>query len=103
MVYQPNKFKYRTKKRSVHTLFATTQQPHSTDIFTAQKCLPLAKLITVQEGILAHKVKNSKYLLSNLLTDRHVDRHNQCRNDVDLRIPLNTTTHAHLFIRYRAI
>ena len=43
---------------SVHTLFATVQQPHSGDIFINQKILPLDKLINQQEGILAYKVIN---------------------------------------------
>ena len=39
------------QKRSVRTLFATVQQPHSRDIFINQKILPLDKLINQQEGI----------------------------------------------------
>ena len=35
------------KKRSVRTLFATTQQPNSRDIFINQKILPLDKLINL--------------------------------------------------------
>ena len=55
------------RKRSVRTLFATAQQPHSRDIFINQKILPLEKLINQQEGILAYKVINDTYLLSDYL------------------------------------
>ena len=87
----------------MRSLVATTQQPHLPDIFTAQKILSLAKLIKLQEGILAYKVNSGQYLLSNFLTDGHVDRHYQLRNDADLRIPLLATTHAQQFICNRAI
>ena len=85
---------------------STAQQPHSRDVFMGQKILPLDELIKLQEGILAYKVNSGQYLLRNFLTDGHVDRqirHYQLRNDADLRIPLHVTTHAQLFIRYRAI
>ena len=85
------------------SLFATAQQPHSRDIFIAQKKFAPEKLIKLPEGILAYKVNIGQYLLRNFLADGHVDRHYQLRNDADLRIPLHVTTHAQLFIRYRAI
>ena len=59
------------QERSVCSLFATVRQPHSTDSFAAQKMLPLAKLIKLQEAILAYKVNSDQYLLSNFLTDEH--------------------------------
>ena len=65
--------------------------------------LPLAKLIKLQEGILAYKVNSDQHLLGNFLTDGHVDRHDRLRNNADLRIPLHATIHAQQFIRYRAI
>ena len=99
---QPKKFKYRAEKY-VRSLFATTQQPHSTDILTAQKILPLATLIKLQEGILSYMVNYVQYLLGNFLTDGHVDRCHRLRNNDDLRIPFHATTHAQQFIRYRAI
>ena len=37
------------QKRSMRTLFATAQQPHSRDIFLNKKNLPLDKLINQQE------------------------------------------------------
>ena len=93
-IYQTNLKTLSTEQKiSVRSLFATTQQPHSTDIFTAQKCLPLARLIKLQEGILAYKVNSGQQLLRNFLTDGHVDRHYQLRNNADLRIPLHETTH----------
>ena len=49
------------QKRSVHTLFATAQQPHSRDIFINQKNFPLDKLINQQEGILAYKVSYKEF------------------------------------------
>ena len=58
--------------RSVPELFTT----HSRDIFLNQKILPLDKLIQ-QEGILAYKVINGTYLLSDILTDRHDLHHYQ--------------------------
>ena len=107
LTYQTNLKSLNTAQtQSVRSLFATTQQPHSTDFFTAQKFLPLAKMIQLQEGTIAYKVNSGQYLLSNFLTDGHVDHMpHQLRNDEDLRIPLHTTTHSHmqLFIRYKAI
>ena len=91
------------QKRSVRAQFATAQQPHSRDIFLNQKILPLDKLINQQEGILAYKVINGTYLLGDILTDRHELDHYKFRNYENLRIPLHSTTHSQLFIRYRAI
>ena len=85
------------------SLFATTQQPHSTDIFTTQKMLPIAKLTKLHEGTLAYKVNSNQLLLSNFLQDVHVNQYYQFRYDSDLRIPLHAKTHAHQFIRCRAI
>ena len=64
--------------RSVHTLFATAQQPHSRDIFK-QKILPLDKLINQQEGILAYKVINGAHLLNDFLN------HGDVRHQIQLR------------------
>ena len=64
--------------------------------------LSLAKLIKLQERMLAYKASNGQYFLSNFLTDGHVDRHYQLRNNADLRIPLHATTHGQQFIRCRA-
>ena len=58
---------FTAQKRSVRTLFATSQQPHSRDIFINQKILLLDKLIKQQEGILAYKVINGTYLLNDFL------------------------------------
>ena len=91
------------QKRSVRALFATAQRQHSRDIFWNKKILPLDKLINQQEGILAYKVINGTYLLGDILTDRHELDHYQHRNHENLRIPLHSTTHSRLFIRYRAI
>ena len=91
------------QKRSVWTLFATAQQPHSRDIFINQKILPLDKLINQQEGILANKVINGTYLLNNFLNHGYVRHQIQLRNINDLRIPLYTATQSQLFVRYRAI
>ena len=55
----------------MRALFATAQQPHSTDIFLNKKILPLNKLINQQEGILTYKMINGTYLLGDILTDRH--------------------------------
>ena len=87
----------------MRALFATEQQPHSRDIFLNQKILPLDKLINQQEGILAYKVTNCTYLLGDILTSRHELEHYQLRNYENLRIPLHSTAHSQLFIRYRAI
>ena len=89
--------------RSVRALFATAQQPHSRDILLNQKIIPLHKLINQQEEILAYKVINGKYLLGDILTDRHELDHYQLRKYENLRIPLHSTSHSQLFIRYRAI
>ena len=94
---------YTAKKRFVRALFATEQQPHSRDIFLNKKNRPLDKLINQQEGILDYKVINGTYLLGDMLTDRHELDHYQLRNYENLRIPLHSTTHYQLFIRYRAI
>ena len=91
------------QKRSVRALFATAQQPHSRDIFLNQKILPLDKLINQQESILVYKVINDTYLLGDIFTNRHELDHYQLRNCENLRIPLHSTTHSKLFIRYRAI
>ena len=90
------------QKRAVRALFATAQQPHSRDIFLNQKILTLDKLINQQEGILAYKVINGTYLLGDILTGRHELDHYQLRNYENLTIPLQSTTHSQLFIRYRA-
>ena len=94
---------YTEQMRSVRALFATAQQPHSRHIFLNQKIIPLDKLINQQEGILAYKVINGTYLLGDILTDRHELDHYQLRNNENLRLPLHSTTHSQLFIRYRDI
>ena len=66
------------QKRSVHTLFATAQQPVSRDIFINQIILPLDKLINQQEGILAYKVMNGTFLLSDFLN------HGEVRHQIQL-------------------
>ena len=76
------------QKISVRTLFASAQQPHSRDIFSNQKILPLDKLINQQEGILAYKVINGTYLLNGFLNHGDVRHQIQLRNNADLRIPL---------------
>ena len=90
-------------KRSVRTLFATAQQPHSRDIFIYQKILPLDKLINQQEGILACKVINGTYLLNDFLNHGDDGHQIQLRNGGDLRIPLYASTQSQLFVPYRAI
>ena len=87
----------------MRALFATAQQQHSRDIFLNKKILPLDKLINQQDGILAYKVINGTYVRGDILTDRHDLHHYQLRNYENLRIPLHSTTHSQLFIRYRAI
>ena len=42
-------------------------------------------------------------MLGDILTDRHELDHYQRRNYENLRIPVHSTTHSQLFIRYRAI
>ena len=69
-------------------MFSPVQELHSPDIFKAEKISPLAKLIKLQEGIGGY---NGQYLLSHFLTDGHVDRQHQLRNDADLRIPIQST------------
>ena len=91
------------QKRSVRTLFATAQQPHSRDIFINQKILPLDKLINQQEGILACRVINGTYLLNDFLNHGDVRHRIPLRNNADLRIPLYATTRTQHFIRSRAI
>ena len=91
------------QKRSVRALSATAQQPHSRDNFLNQKYFTLNKFINQQEGILANKVINGTYLLGDSLNDRHELDHYQLRNCENLRIPLHSTAHSQLFIRYRAI
>ena len=73
------------------------------DIFLIQKILPLDKLINQQEGLLAYKVINGTYMLGDILTDRHELDQYQLRSYENLIIPLQSTTHSQLFIRYRAI
>ena len=87
-----------TQKRSACTLFATAQQPHSRDIFINQKMLPLDKLINQQEGILAYKVINGTYLLSDFLNHGDVRHQIRLRNGGDLRIPLYAATQCQLFV-----
>ena len=92
------------QKKFVRALFASAQQTHSRGILLNQKILPLDKLINQQEGILAYKVINGSYLLGDILTDRRRELdHYQLRNYENLRIPLHSTTHSQLYIRYRAI
>ena len=88
------------QRRSVHTLIATAQQPHSRDIFNNQKNLPLDKLINQQEPIHAYKKINGTYLLNDFLNHGDVGHQIQLRNIGDLRIPLYATTHSQLFVRY---
>ena len=89
--------------RSVRTLLATAQQPHSRDIFINQKILPLDKLINQQEGILAYKIINGTFQLNDFLNHGEVRHQIQLRNISDLRIPLYTATQSQHFVRYRAI
>ena len=91
------------QKRSVRTLFATVQQPHSRYIFINQKSLPLDKLINQQEGLLAYKVINGTFLLNDFLNHGDVRHQIKLRNIGDLRILLYTATQSQLFVRYRAI
>ena len=91
------------QKRSVRTLFATAQQPHTRDIFINQKILPLDELINEQEGILAYKVINGTYLLNDFLNHGDVRHQILLRNIGDLRIPLYAATQSLLFFRYRSI
>ena len=88
------------QKRSVRTLFATAQQPHSRDI--NQNNLPLEKLINQQEGILIYKVINGSYLLNDFLNHGDVSHQIQLRNVGDLRVPLYAATQSQLFVCYRA-
>ena len=60
-------------------------------------------MINQQDGLLAYKVINGTYLLGYILTDTHELDQYQLRNKENLRIPLHSTTHSQLFIRYRAI
>ena len=90
------------QKRSVCTLFATVQQPHSR-VFINQKILPLDKLINQQEGILAYKVINGTFLLNDFLNHGEVGHQIQLWNNGDLRIPLYTANQSQLFVCYRAI
>ena len=91
------------QKRSVRTLFATAQQPHSKDIFINQKFLPLNKLINQQEGILTYKIINAAHLLNDFLNHGDVGHQIQLINGGDLMIPLYAATQSQLFVRYRAI
>ena len=75
LTYCINVWSSRYETNLVRSLFATTQQRHSIDIFTVQKCLPLTKLIKLQERTLAYKVNNGQYLQSNFLNDGHIDSH----------------------------
>ena len=102
--YRTNLKTLRTaQKRSVRTLFATAQRPHSRDIFINQKILPLDKLINQQEGILAYKVLIGTFLLNDFLNHGEVRHQIQLRNIGDLRILLYTATQSQLFVHYRAI
>ena len=87
------------QKRSVRTLFATVQQPHSRVVFIYQKILPLDKLINQQEGILAYKVINGTFLLNDYLNHGEVRHQIQLRNIGDLRISLYAATQSQLFVR----
>ena len=80
---QPKKFKFGPKKRSVHSLFPTTQQPRSSNTFAAPENLPLAKLIKLEEGILAYKVSSDQGLRGNFFTDIPLDRHYRLLNYTD--------------------
>ena len=86
------------QKRSVRTLFATAQKPHSRDIFIKQIILPQDKLINQQEGILAYKVINGTNLLNDFLNHGDVGHQIQLRNGGDLRIPLYAATQSQLFV-----
>ena len=59
-------------------------------------------MIHQHEGILAYKVINGIYLLGDIFTDRHELDHYQLKNYENIRIPLHSTSHSQLFIRYRA-
>ena len=87
----------------MHTLFDTAQQPHSRNIFTNQKILPLDKLINQHEGILAYNGINGTCLLNDFLNHGDVRQQIQVRDISDLRMPLYTATQFQLFVRYRAI
>ena len=86
----------------MRALFASGQHPHSRDIFLNQKILPLDKLNNQRELILAYILISGTYLLGDILTDRHELDHYQLKNYENIRIPLHSTTHSQLFIRYRA-
>ena len=84
----------------VRILFATAQQPHSTNILNKKKCLRPDKLINQQEGILANKVINGTYLLHDSLNHGDIRHQIQLRNIGDLRRPLYAATHSQLYLRY---
>ena len=104
--YQTNQKSANTAKNNIcaHTLCYNPSYNLIRQISSQiKKMLPLAKLIKFQEGILANKVNSDQYLLSNFLTDGHVDRRYHSRNNADLRIPLHVTTDVQQFICYKAI
>ena len=72
------------QKRSVRTLFATAQKPHSKDIFINKTNLRLDKVTNQQDGILAFKVINGTYLLNDFLNHGDVGHQIQLRNIGDL-------------------
>ena len=91
------------QKRSVRTLFAAAQQPHSRDTFINQKIWPMDKLINQQDCILAHQVINGPFLLNDFLKHGEARHQIQLRNIGHLRIPLYTATQSQLFVGYRSI
>ena len=105
--YTTDRIKLKTKwtalQRLVHTLFATAQQPHSSDIFIKQKILPVDKLINEQAGIVSYVVINCSYQRNDFLNQGDVRHQIQLRNNGDLRIPLYAITHSQLFVRYISI
>ena len=88
VLYLSNKFEIlcTAQLRSVRTLYATDQQPHSRDIFINQKILPLDKQINQQEGKLANKVINGTFLLNDFLDHGDVIYPIQLRNNSELKI-----------------
>ena len=83
---QPKQFKYRAEK--IRALTVCYSAATSSDRYLySSNFLPLVKLIKLQKGILAYKMNNGQYLLSNF----PIHRHYQLRNNADLRIPLHAT------------
>lgn len=90
------------QKRAIKALFSLDLLTPSDEIFANHSLLPLQKIINYNAAILAYKVTNNQFFLTNFLPADNTGNRYPLRNILDLQLPRVRTEHSKLFIRYRA-